>query len=604
MNIFSPEKESSRLKALYNYDILDTLPEEAYDDIARLASQICETPIALISLVDKDRQWFKSKVGLNADETSRDLAFCAHAILEPDELFIVTNAERDERFESNALVTSEPHIRFYAGAPLVTAGGEAIGTLCVIDRQPRILNEGQKQALRSLSRQAMAQLELRLKVKNLESGVAQRRQLEARLRESEQRFHAFMSNIPAVAYMKDEEGRYVYINERLEKFFDTRRDLLLGKTAFDWLPEEFACNVSENDKKVLAANESLEELEHFTSLEGKPTHWLSLKFPFTDLANRRFVGGISMDVTERIETREKLERSERLYRHLFENSKGLICTHDLEGNLLSINSTAITSLGYTADELIGTNLRRILKPEVRHLFDQYLARVRNYKMDEGLMLVQTKDGREKIWQYRNLFYKEAGANPFIIGHAQDITELHEAQKKLEYLSLTDELTGLYNRRGFLTMASQSAKIARRNDKECLLIFLDVDGLKRVNDTLGHETGSQLIKDAADILKSVLLRESDILARIGGDEFTVFIPDATAKDEIAIKIRLQKRIEAFNEENARPYKVSLSVGAVCFKPQGDDSLEDAMEKADQLMYVNKAAKKKQITSPALDAALQV
>ncbi len=158
-----PENERERLLALRRYEILDTLPEAAYDDITHLASEICRAPISAVSLVDRDRQWFKSKVGLEVQETGRDIAFCAHAILQTD-LMIVPDARADDRFADNPLVTGEPRIRFYAGAPLVTARGEVVGTLCVIDQERRTLSDGQARALRALSRQVMAQLELRLRV--------------------------------------------------------------------------------------------------------------------------------------------------------------------------------------------------------------------------------------------------------------------------------------------------------------------------------------------------------------------------------------------------------------------------------------------------------
>ena len=156
-----PNNEEERLKVLKKYSILDSLPEEEYDAITKIASSICDTPIALVSIIDEKRQWFKSNHGMETKETHRDLAFCAHSILNPNEIFEVEDATKDERFFDNPLTTDAPNVIFYAGAPLNTSEGYPLGTLCVIDNKPKKLNDTQKEALNLLANQVVRLFELR-----------------------------------------------------------------------------------------------------------------------------------------------------------------------------------------------------------------------------------------------------------------------------------------------------------------------------------------------------------------------------------------------------------------------------------------------------------
>jgi anti-sigma regulatory factor (Ser/Thr protein kinase) len=170
--------EKARLAALRSYKILDTDPEKAFDDLTILASHICETPVALISLIDADRQWFKSRVGVNLSETPLEVSFCAVAIHQ-SHLFVVPDATKDARFSSNPFVVNDPKIRFYAGAPFKSSDGHPLGTLCVVDVVPRQLTPSQQNALLALSRQVQAQFELRKNLMELRSALEQRDKAEA-----------------------------------------------------------------------------------------------------------------------------------------------------------------------------------------------------------------------------------------------------------------------------------------------------------------------------------------------------------------------------------------------------------------------------------------
>jgi GAF domain-containing protein len=165
--------DAARVAALQKYAILDSEPEQAFDDLTLLASYVCKAPIALISLIDENRQWFKAKVGISATETSRDIAFCSTAIQQPD-IFVVPDALQDERFRTNPLVVSEPHIRFYAGMPLINEDGYALGTLCVVDQAPRTLVPEQEAALKALSRLVLMQMEFRRNLILLKEALSDR----------------------------------------------------------------------------------------------------------------------------------------------------------------------------------------------------------------------------------------------------------------------------------------------------------------------------------------------------------------------------------------------------------------------------------------------
>jgi signal transduction histidine kinase len=174
-----PDNETDRLAALHALDILDSGPEQDFDDIVALASNVCATPMSLVSLLDADRQWFKARVGTDLTESSRELSFCSHAILGGD-LLVVPDATRDARFADNPMVTAAGGIRFYAGAPLITTDGQALGALCVVDQEPRNLNVEQLQALRALARQVIAQMELRRHSVVLANTTARLQELERR----------------------------------------------------------------------------------------------------------------------------------------------------------------------------------------------------------------------------------------------------------------------------------------------------------------------------------------------------------------------------------------------------------------------------------------
>ncbi|HEX2775757.1 MAG TPA: GAF domain-containing protein, partial [Candidatus Acidoferrales bacterium] len=236
-----PENELARLEALQRYAILDTFPEQEFDDLSRLAAMICGTPIALVSLVDADRQWFKAKVGIDESETPRDIAFCGHAIMQRD-VMVVPDALADERFRTNPLVTDRPKVRFYAGAPLITQDGHALGTLCVLDHVPRDLTPDQKQALKALGRLVVAQIELRRSVSDQSQAIRERRRAEEEL---DQLFTLSLDMLCIAGF----DGYFKRINPAWEGTLGIPTEELLSRPYIDFVhPDDREASIREAEK--------------------------------------------------------------------------------------------------------------------------------------------------------------------------------------------------------------------------------------------------------------------------------------------------------------------------------------------------------------------
>ena len=311
----SPEGEAKRLQVLHLTGLLDSAPEEEFDELVQLAAYICGAPISLVSLVDENRQWFKARVGLEVTETPRNVSFCAHAI-QQDQLFVVPNALEDPRFVDNGLVVGDPHVRFYAGYPLSTDTGEKLGSLCVIDRVPRQLTTKQKEALRVLARQVMTHIQLKREVTALSAAAIEKDTLTRKLAASDASFRSFMEASPAAAFIKDAKGRMVFCNSALSSWYGAKPEEWIGKTDFDIWPHEFAQQYRERDLKILETNTPIRFDDNCPAPDGTPMSWSVYKFPFTNAEGERFVAGVAIDVTREREAEEELRRYQQELRDL------------------------------------------------------------------------------------------------------------------------------------------------------------------------------------------------------------------------------------------------------------------------------------------------
>lgn len=351
------EHEDARLAALSRYKILNTPPEKAFDCITQLTSHIFGVPIALISLVDRDRQWFKSCYGFNTHETDRALSFCSYAI-QADKVMVVPDATQDARFASNALVTGESGIRFYAGAPLQTPDGYKLGTLCLIDRKPRPgLTQQQQQVLKSLAALVVDELELRRVSRSLQAS-------QVELQTSEEKFRAIVEGASDLINIKDTEGRFIFINPAGAEILGYRVEDILNKCNSDLFSLEDNARVTADDQRVMNSGRALSYEQTF-KFRGEERSFLTNKFPYRSDQNELLgVVVVSRDITERKQVEQALAESEARYRAIVEQATVGVSQTDLTGRFLYVNDRYCQIVGRSRDELLGgLRLHEVTDPE-------------------------------------------------------------------------------------------------------------------------------------------------------------------------------------------------------------------------------------------------
>ncbi len=329
-----PPNETARLASLGQYEILDTPPEREFDDLAFLAAHICQTPFAMVSLIEEKRQWFKATVGVEITETPRDTAFCAYTILQPNEILEVKDVQADERFADNPFVLSNPHIRFYAGAPLLAADGQPIGTLCVMDRKPRSLTSEQIAALAALSRAVVAQLELRKqgriaakekekagqllavaeKARRALLSVLEDEKIAAQnLRSSEGRFRRLIENSSDVIMVIDEGGHVEFQSPSTQRILGYELAELMGKNVLNLIHSDDRHKVEEGMRDVLAGVDTPRAVEYrIRHRDGTWRIFQSMGKSMDGLNGGKKIVVNSRDVTESLQLEEKFLRAQRM----------------------------------------------------------------------------------------------------------------------------------------------------------------------------------------------------------------------------------------------------------------------------------------------------
>jgi two-component system, OmpR family, sensor histidine kinase VicK len=460
--------ETERLKALLQYEILDTLPDPAFDEIARMAASICNAPYAFIGFLDWSRVWFKSTVGFSARQIRRNGSPCQFLLLEGKPL-IISDALADQRFASSGIVLDDGvRCRSYAAAPLLSASGMILGTVAVCSKEANAFSRSNLENLQVLARQVVTRMELYATGQTQENVVRSRQRSEQALTVERNFVAAVLNTISALVLVFDIAGRIVRFNRACETISGYTFADLAGRA----FPEElFPPGERETAIRIF------EEVRSGNTTESYEINWRTksggtrrIAWTATSLTNASdevsFVIMTGADVTEQREAETALRTSEERYRQLVESSLGFIWSHDLNGVLLSVNSHAAAALGYEPEELVGTPLRNYIDTDHQADYDAYSEVVKQDPDQDhkGRFYLRGKTGQLCIVAYRSKLLQLPGADPFVLSHGIDITEQTQAEEELNALtrqhqsildSVGDGIWGM-DMEGKLTFINRSA----------------------------------------------------------------------------------------------------------------------------------------------------
>ncbi|MDI6767306.1 MAG: PAS domain S-box protein [Bacteroidota bacterium] len=427
-----PGNEYERLKALRQYAILDTPDEKVFDDITFLTSHVCQTPYCLISFVDSERVWFKSKIGLDIKEIPRNVGICAHPIMESEELFIIHDTTLDERFVNNPMVQNEPHIRFYAGAPLVTSDNLVLGVLCVLDSVPRELTKEQMTALRALSRSVVNELDLRRNINILSTSNTDLKRTETELREAEERLRDFLENVNDMIQSVDTDGNFLYVNRTWLNTLGYNRSEMSKLKLMDVLHPDCRDKCVEKFMQVLAGK-SLGEVEaEFITKDGK-------KIIVEGNSNVKFENGkplytrsIFRNITDRKRMEKELKLKQAYFEQLFNHAPEAIVVLDNEDRIIDANREFSRMFGYTHEESLGKFINHLIAPfELRGESLMLTGKVAKGEAVSYETVRHRKDGTPLDVSILGTPIIAEWGNNLVYGIYHDITERKRMEKELQ-----------------------------------------------------------------------------------------------------------------------------------------------------------------------------
>jgi diguanylate cyclase (GGDEF)-like protein/PAS domain S-box-containing protein len=424
--------------------------------------------------------------------------------------------------------------------------------------------------------------------------ISERKRAEEAFHEQLNFVQQLLDAIPIPIFYKDRQGIFCGCNNSYEKFVGMAKEQVVGKTVFEIAPHDLATVYKQADEALFNQQGTQIYETSFLHADGNKHDIIFNKATYVN--KRGSVAGlvgVILDITERKRAEEALRESEGRFRALVEQAAVGVAEIDMNtGRFLTVNQRLCEMMGRTITEMLATTFQAITHPADLHRHEgktqmMLAGEIHHYSLEKRYL---RKDG-ESVWVNITVspLWKPGEVPGRNIAVVEDITDRKRMEEEILALSITDQLTGLHNRRGFLSLADQQLKLAERNKSGMLLFFADLDGLKWINDTLGHEEGDRALIEVATVLKATF-RTSDIIARLGGDEYAALAVDITEDNYEIFTERLQSLIDTQNHQENRRYRISISIGCACYDPENPRSIDELMASADKLMYEQKQKKK--------------
>ncbi|CAD5955530.1 diguanylate cyclase domain-containing protein [Planktothrix agardhii] len=648
MSLSPSVEENQRLKALYHYNILDTASEAAFDRITLLASRLLGVPISLVSLVEQDRIWFKSRLGLDCPEVDREGSFCGFAMYNQG-VYCINDTLIDPQWCDHPLVAGEFGLRFYAAAPLCTSDGQRLGTLCVMDHQPHELSELEVQTLQSLGELVIEQLDLRLASQRLQ-------QTEIALIQSETRFRALVEQAADGFLLHDFNGQILDVNEfACQSLGYTRKELLslsLEQIEVDPLPLVFFQSLVQGQPITL---------QRIYRRQDQTTFPVEVRLGLIQVGEQQLIHTLARDISDRLEIEQQLKQqaereqlntrlTQRIHeslelsqiinttvtevRQALQNERVIIFRFDgdKEGEVLteSCAQGCFSMLGNRyKDCCIKETLSLEKIDQVKSVADIYTSnlsrchqklliklQIRAYlvtpiwhgqKMWGLLVAHQCSNPRKwQVWE-QELLFSLAAQLAIAIQQSELYHQLQIVNHELKYLATSDSLTGIANRRYFDEYLQSQWDQLSQEQAPLSVILCDLDFFKPYNDTYGHLAGDQALREVAQAICKAMRYSTDLVARYGGEEFAIILPKTGIDEAILIAQNIQtqiKKLKIIHSGSSVGYYMTCSLGIGMVIPSKKMNSKQLIEIADQGLYQAKAQGRNQYVVSSLSHSMSL